>query len=489
MYNLREGRGRLMYFKRDIWKELLYWKKHSNVTLEVRGARQVGKTFILKKFCQENFKQFLYVNMAEKSGRDFLSIKTRVDKAIGVTYQTNARDSIKQVIMQYCPDFIDSSDTVILFDEIQESSEVFNLIRTFTREFATRFIVTGSYLGKLLDKSFFLPAGDLVSVNMYSMSFPEFLGAFNLREEYEQSYKQKKTSETWKQFFELYTQIGGYPSVTEVFLETRDYYSCFSKLRQIIDIFVSESTRYFDSIEDLDVFTLLMPRINILSMSEKKGKNLIEDLNKIVTRPGDSRIRKDSIDKTINWLHNSAILGYAEKIIDANPFHSVERARYYFQDLGLSYVSVLDSKFNMQTIHGHLAETYVYHTLRNKCYSKVVREDDYHLYSLGTNPMFSTYSKMDEELDFVLFGSFDGIKNGIEVKWKNGKAATGSAMLKDSIIDNLYFFMGDCEFKEQGNVKTIPLYFADLVDYPLIKEEITSSFDFVFKVLNAFDGF
>ena len=38
-----------MYFKRDIWKELLYWKDYSDVTLEVQGARQVGKTFILKK--------------------------------------------------------------------------------------------------------------------------------------------------------------------------------------------------------------------------------------------------------------------------------------------------------------------------------------------------------------------------------------------------------------------------------------------------------
>ncbi len=157
-----------MYFKRDIWKELLYWKDYSDVTLEVQGARQVGKTFILKKFCQENFKQFIYVNMAEKSGKDFLGIKARVEESVGITYQTSSKDNIKQIITQYYPDFVDSSETIILFDEIQESSEIFNLIRIFTREFETKFIVTGSYLGKLLDREFFLPAGDLVSIDMYS---------------------------------------------------------------------------------------------------------------------------------------------------------------------------------------------------------------------------------------------------------------------------------------------------------------------------------
>lgn len=475
-----------MYFKRDIWKELLYWKNNSDMTLEVQGARQVGKTFILKKFCQENFKQFVYVNMAEKSGKDFLSIKARVEETVGCVYQMSSRDVMWQIITQYYPDFVDSPETVILFDEIQESSEVFNLIRTFTRELETRLIVTSSYLGKLLDKEFFLPAGDLVSIDMYSMSFPEFLGAFNLRQEYEQCYKQKKTSEIIKQFFELYTQIGGYPSVVKTFIETRDRNSCFSKLEQIINVFISESTRYFDSIEDIDVFKSLMFKISTLGMSEKKGKNLVEDLNKIVTRSGDSRIKKESIDKTISWLHNSSILGYAEKMIDGNPSNSVERARYYFQDLGLAYLFALGSKFDIQTIHGYLGETYVYHTLRNKCYARTIRKDDNHLYSLGTNPMFSTYLKIDGELDFALFGSLGGAKNGIEVKWKDGKTVTGSAMLKDSVIDSLYLFMGDCEFKEQKNVKIIPLYFADLVDYPLIRE-IMSALDSVCKVLDAFD--
>ena len=63
---------------------------------------------------------------------------------------------------------------------------------------------------------------------------------------------------------------------------------------------------------------------------------------------------------------------------------------------------------------------------------------------------------------------------------------TGSAMLRDSIIDNLYLFMGNCEFKEQKNVKMIPLYFADLVDY-ILTREVLSPLDSVFEVLDAFD--
>jgi len=222
---------------------------------------------------------------------------------------------------------------------------------------------------------------------------------------------------------------------------------------------------------DYDVFELVLSKISKLAITEKKGKNLVGDLNRIVVKPGDSRIKKESIDNAVGWLHRSSIIGYAEKFIDGSANNSVPRARYYLQDLGLSYLLGIRLQFSIQELHGYLAETYVYHTLRNRYYRASVRPDDNCLYSVGPYPAFSTYPKIDGELDFVLFGGLNGFKNGIGVKWGTGSAVTGSSMLNDSLIDNLYLLMGDCGFSDNGRVKCVPLYFADLIEYPLLKEK------------------
>ena len=66
------------------------------------------------------------------------------------------------------PDFEDTNDTVIIIDEIQESSEIFNRIREFTRYFQAHFIVTGSYLGRVLEPEFKFSSGDITSIRIYT---------------------------------------------------------------------------------------------------------------------------------------------------------------------------------------------------------------------------------------------------------------------------------------------------------------------------------
>ena len=71
---------------------------------------------------------------------------------------------------------------MVVIDEIQESARVYSLIRQFAREFQCHFVVTGSYLGKTVEKEYFLPAGDTVELRMDTLSFAEFLGALGKRE-------------------------------------------------------------------------------------------------------------------------------------------------------------------------------------------------------------------------------------------------------------------------------------------------------------------
>ena len=74
-----------MELRRNIYQKLVNWKNEkTGHVLELKGARQVGKTYILKKFGKENFKNVIYINMAEISGKDFL-------KCICISFCCNKR--------------------------------------------------------------------------------------------------------------------------------------------------------------------------------------------------------------------------------------------------------------------------------------------------------------------------------------------------------------------------------------------------------------
>lgn len=90
-----------------------------------------------------------------------------------------------ELIRQYEPDFQDSKDTIVIINEIQESAEIYNRIREFTRNLESDFIVTGSYLGRILDKRFKYSTGDLDSLEIHTLDFEEFLTALDKHVLYE----------------------------------------------------------------------------------------------------------------------------------------------------------------------------------------------------------------------------------------------------------------------------------------------------------------
>ena len=123
-----------MYLKRKVYDQLLDWKNDTvHSTLEVNGARQVGKTYIINKFADENFRHKIYINLFDLSGKQFMEC---YKKATDWTPGTKRPEQpLHDAFKLFDPDFEDTNDTVIIIDEIQESSEIFNRIREFTRYF------------------------------------------------------------------------------------------------------------------------------------------------------------------------------------------------------------------------------------------------------------------------------------------------------------------------------------------------------------------
>ena len=115
-----------MELKRDIYGDLLKWKQKSRKVLELKGARQTGKTFILDKFGRENYTVYIYINMAQTTGQEFLACLDQAGKwEVGEPRPT---DPIYRALKLFDPRFDDTTETLVVIDEIQESARVYSLI-------------------------------------------------------------------------------------------------------------------------------------------------------------------------------------------------------------------------------------------------------------------------------------------------------------------------------------------------------------------------
>jgi len=102
--------------KRDIYNKLLQWKQNdSGQVLQVYGARQVGKTYILKKFAYENFRHVIYISMAEPSGEQFLQCLDKEDEWEPETPREER--PIHKAFELFDIEFRDTKDTVIIIIE------------------------------------------------------------------------------------------------------------------------------------------------------------------------------------------------------------------------------------------------------------------------------------------------------------------------------------------------------------------------------------
>ena len=102
--------------QRDIYEELLQWKRRSSgLVLELEGARQVGKTYILDKFAREQYQQYIYINMIGESGEYFLECYENAYHRSNI--QGKSENGMAAVLNMYAPEFVDSKEMVVVIDE------------------------------------------------------------------------------------------------------------------------------------------------------------------------------------------------------------------------------------------------------------------------------------------------------------------------------------------------------------------------------------
>ena len=210
--------GHNLIMRRDIWNKLIGWKnKKDRKPLILKGARQVGKTYILQAFGKEHFSQVHYLNFEKY-------------KQLGKIFE---EDLIPQNILRdlsfYLSASINIKNDLVIFDEIQNIPRALNSLKYFQEELPELAICSaGSLLGiHMSDESF--PVGKVEFLNMYPMSFEEFLRGVGDVKLYEfiQSHKKSEVipeiihSRLWEHL-KIYFVVGGLPEIVKTFIEYKD---------------------------------------------------------------------------------------------------------------------------------------------------------------------------------------------------------------------------------------------------------------------------
>lgn len=225
-------------------------KNSSNKILLIDGARQVGKTYIVRYVCQKLFKNYIEINMIEDSLNEklFANIAT-------------VEDFYLHVSMLYGSKMDKKENTVIFIDEIQAYPQLLTLLKFFAQDNKYTFIASGSLLGVTLSQTTSIPMGSIKKIRMFPLDFEEFLYANGLSELVINTLRNKfnheegldeSTHNKMMDYFKKYLLIGGMPDAVNSYLENHNIQLVREIQNEIHDYYATDASKY-DSERKLNI--------------------------------------------------------------------------------------------------------------------------------------------------------------------------------------------------------------------------------------------
>ena len=346
--------------QRKIYNELIDWK-NTNIQkpLMIIGARQIGKTYIIRDFCEKEFENNVYINLLDHP---------EIIKIFKEEISTKEKFSRMKI---YLDTDIDLDNTIIFFDEIQESEELISSLKYFCEsEEPFKIICAGSLLGvKLRRMRTSFPVGKVKILNMYPMDFEEFLlanGNINLIEEIKKCFNENIAMdsvlhEKALNLYRLYLCVGGMPEAIKNLINKDKDILKFDRtiVEDIIQSYLDDMNKYVQNKSEA---------IKIKAIYKSIPSQLGNQSNKFQYGRISSNARKREYETALDWLlsstmvHKCSILNKVE--IPPLGFIDEEHFKLYLSDVGI-LLNLLQIKYNdiildrLLQYKGIIAENYV----------------------------------------------------------------------------------------------------------------------------------
>ena len=227
--------------RRKIEEDIVAWLKKGDKALLIDGARQVGKTYIIRSVLQSEGCEFVEFNLLKSP-----QLCTLLAKSETV-------DDMMTNLSLFTDKAFVKGKTVVFFDEIQEFKEITTKLKFWVDEGSFRYVFSGSLLGVELKNIKSAPVGYLKTLTMYPMDFEEFLQVYNFTDELRTSLYRSFTEripvdETvhnrMLQIFNMYLNVGGMPAAVQRFKETKSLEEVISEHEDIVVQYKKDFTRY-----------------------------------------------------------------------------------------------------------------------------------------------------------------------------------------------------------------------------------------------------
>lgn len=258
-------------------------KSDSDRIMLIDGARQVGKTYIIRYVGQKLFRNFIELNMIEDylGERLFANVRT-------------VEDFYLQVSMLAGNKMGDKSDTLIFIDEIQAYPHLLTLLKFLRNDNRFTYIASGSLLGVTLSETTSIPMGSIRKIRMFPLDFEEFLRANGMNELAVSSLRRKferiesldeTTHQKMMDLFRKYLLVGGLPDAVNAYLETKNIVTVREIQSEIHDYYAADASKY-DSEHKLKIRRIydLIPsnlenkkkRVVAANIENKRGKTFAD---------------------------------------------------------------------------------------------------------------------------------------------------------------------------------------------------------------------
>ncbi len=425
--------------ERKIYKSLMEWKeKDHRLPLILNGARQVGKTYILRKFGEEQFENTVYVNL-ETDGR------------VRSLFEENL--SPEKIIVQIellTSNKVTFGKTLLFLDEIQACERALTMLKSFAEQLPELHIVTaGSLLGVALNRErYSFPVGYVDELSMFPFDFEEFLWAMNKKEladnirihfSTDEPFTNAYHEEAMEQY-RNYLVIGGMPSAINAYLQHKSLLDVTDPQQRILNEYVADMAKYAQPSTSVKIRACYNSIPTQLAKENKKFQY------KVVQKGGTATIFGESID----WLQFAGLVLKCQKVdhgfLPISVYSDFSDFKLYMSDVGLLTrksempVSILISPLPQDnTFMGGIAENYVAQALM-----------------ANQRNLFYWKNENRGELDFVI--QVDSEVIPIEVKKGSHTKAKSMDMFRKKYNCETAIRISSNHFGRANGIKSVPLY-------------------------------
>ena len=420
------------------------WLKSSDKALLVTGARQIGKTWLIREEIAKSGYRKFEVNFIDQPDLvDYLNVKMSANEFLV---------KLKMIMPEDCK----PQETVVFFDEIQKCPEIVTKIKFLVEEGSFKYVMSGSLLGVELKGIASVPVGYLTLLRMYPMDFEEFMIANNVSKTTLEMLKAKfETCQPVDEFihqkllslFFIYLIVGGMPDAVKTYIATKDIREVDKVQRDIVALYKEDFSQY----ESED------KKLKLISIYDIIPAELNKQNKKFVFTMLDKELKFDRYENSFLWLKDAGVAlpvyNVEAPVIPLKASKSSNVFRLFSNDTGL-LTSAYPAETKLELINKNSEVNNGAHFE-----NAVVQQ----LMANGLEPYFCKKKNIGE-LDVLV--EMDGKVVPIEVKsgkaYKAHKSLDNFMKISDYHIEKAYV-LSVANTEQEGAVVYLPIYMCYLL--------------------------